>query len=65
MKVNNKRKITNMAKLTQQQAEAKVYELTKQLIKLKLDCKDVVAGYKEKIKDVESEIKAVVDEQNS
>ena len=54
-----------MAKLTQQQAEAKVYELTKQLIKLKLDCKDVVAGYKEKIKDVESEIKAVVDEQNS
>lgn len=54
-----------MAKLTKQQAEAKVYELTTQLLKLKLDCKDTVSGYKEKIKDLEAEIKAVVDEQNS
>lgn len=54
-----------MAKLTQPQAEAKVYEITKQLIKLKLDCKDTNASYKEKIKDLESEIKAIVDEQNA
>ena len=54
-----------MAKLTQQQAEAKVYELTKQLLKLRLDCKDVVSGYKERIKEVESEIKSIVEEQNN
>jgi hypothetical protein len=54
-----------MAKLTLPQAEAKVYEITKQLIKLRVDCKDTVAGYKEKIKDLELEIKAIVDEQNA
>ncbi len=54
-----------MAKLTKAQAEQKVYELTEQLIKTKLDCKDVVAGYKEKIKDTESEIKAVIEDFNT
>ena len=52
-------------KLTQPQAEAKVYEITTQLLKLKLDLKDVAAGYKEKIKDLEDEIKAIVEEQKN
>jgi len=52
-------------KLTKQQAEQKVYELTEQLIKVKLDQKDVNAGYKEKIKDIESEIKAIIEDYNS
>ena len=52
-------------KLNKQQAEAKVYELTEKLIKVKLDQKDVNAGYKEKIKDLESEIKAVIEDFNA
>ena len=51
-------------KLTKTQAEEKVYTLTEQLFKLKLDAKDTMAGYKEKMKDIESEIKAVIEEQN-
>jgi len=52
-------------KMTKQQSEQKVYELTEQLIKVKLDQKDVNAGYKEKIKDIESEIKAIIEDFNS
>jgi len=52
-------------KLTKQQAEEKVYQLTERLIKLKLDAKDTMTGYKDKMKDVESEIKAVIEEQNA
>jgi len=52
-------------KYTKSQAEAKVYEITEKLIKLKLDQKDVNAGYKEKIKDFESEIKAIIEDYNS
>ena len=52
-------------KLTKQQAEAKVYELTEKLIKTKLDQKDLNAGYKEKIKDIESEIKAIIEDYNA
>lgn len=52
-----------MSKFTKDQAEAKVYELTAQLKKLKQDKKDVNAGYREKIKDIESEIDAILDEQ--
>jgi F0F1-type ATP synthase membrane subunit b/b' len=54
-----------MAKLTKTQAEQKVYELTEQLIKSKLDAKDIVASHKEKIKDIESEIKAVIEDFNT
>ena len=51
-----------MAKLSKTEAEKKVYELTEKLIFTKKDFKDVAAGYKEKIKDLENEIKAVVEE---
>ena len=54
-----------MAKYTKQQAEEQVYQLTEKLIKLRLDAKDTMAGYKEKMKDIESEIKAVIEEQNT
>ena len=50
--------------MTKAQAEAKVYELTESLLLTKKDQKDVNAGYKEKIKDVESEIKAIIDDYN-
>lgn len=48
--------------MTKAEAEKKVYELTEKLIFTKRDFKDVAAGYKEKIKELESEIKAVVEE---
>jgi hypothetical protein len=48
--------------MTKAEAEKKVYELTEKLIFTKRDFKDVAAGYKEKIKDLENEIKAVVEE---
>lgn len=49
-------------KLTKQQAEQKVYELTEKLLHVKKDFKDVAAGYKERMKEIESEIKAIVEE---
>ena len=49
-------------KLTKQQAEQKVYELTEKLLFVKKDFKDVASGYKERIKELESEIKAVVED---
>ena len=48
--------------ITKQDAEKKVFELTDQLIHTKKDQRDVNAGYKERIKDIESEIKAIVEE---
>lgn len=51
--------------MTLEEAEKKVYNLTTELLKTKLDCKDVVTGYKERIKDIESEIKAIIDDYNS
>jgi hypothetical protein len=54
-----------MSKQTQTDAEKKVYELTEKLIHVKKDFKDVSAGYKEKIKELENEIKAVVEEAQS
>ena len=67
MKLLAKQRKKHMAttKLTKTQAEEKVYTLTEQLFKLKLDAKDSAAGWKDKMKDVESEIKAVIEEQNS
>jgi uncharacterized protein (DUF2164 family) len=49
-------------KLTKQQAEQKVYDLTEKLLYVKKDFKDVAAGYKEKMKEIENEIKAIVEE---
>jgi len=52
-------------KLTKQQAEQKVYELTEKLLYVKKDFKDVAAGYKERMKEIESEIKAIVEESST
>lgn len=52
-------------KLTKQQAEQKVYDLTEKLLHVKKDFKDVAAGYKERMKEIESEIKAIVEEASS
>lgn len=52
-------------KLTKQQAEQKVYELTEKLLHVKKDFKDVAAGYKERMKEIESEIKAIVEDTNT
>jgi hypothetical protein len=49
-------------KLNKADAQKKVYELTEKLLFVKKDFKDVAAGYKEKIKEIENEIKAVVEE---
>jgi ribosomal protein L7Ae-like RNA K-turn-binding protein len=49
-------------KMTKPQAESKVYELTEKLISTKKDQKDVNSGYKETIKDIESEIKAIIED---
>jgi len=49
-------------KLTKQQAEQKVYDLTEKLLFVKKDFKDVAAVYKEKMKEIENEIKAIVEE---
>jgi len=49
-------------KLNKADAQKKVYELTEKLIFVKKDFKDVAAGYKERIKEIESEIKAVVED---
>jgi len=48
--------------MTKQEAEKKVYELTEKLIFVKKDFKDVAAGYKDKMREIESEIKAIVEE---
>jgi hypothetical protein len=48
--------------MTKTEAEKKVYELTEKLLYVKKDFKDVSAGYKEKMKEIESEIKAIVED---
>jgi uncharacterized protein YydD (DUF2326 family) len=53
-----------MAKLTKLQAEAKVYSLTEQLLEIKRQQKEANAVYKEEIKDIESEIKAIIEDEN-
>ena len=49
-------------KLSKQEAQKKVYELTEKLLHTKKDFKDVASGYKERINELESEIKAVVED---
>jgi len=48
--------------MTKAEAEKTVFELTEKLIFTKKDFKDVASGYKERIKEIENEIKAVVEE---
>ena len=48
--------------MTKPQAESKVYELTEKLISTKKDQKDINSGYKETIKDIESEIKSIIED---
>lgn len=48
--------------MTKQEAEKKVYELTEKLLFVKKDFKDVASGYKDRIKEIENEIKAVVED---
>ena len=48
--------------MTKQEAEKKVYELTDKLLFVKKDFKDIASGYKEKIKEIENEIKAIMEE---
>ena len=54
-----------MATISKTDAQKKVYELTEKLIFTKKDFRDVAAGYKEKIKELENEIKTVVEEAES
>jgi hypothetical protein len=51
--------------MTKQEAEKKVYELTDKLLFVKKDFKDIASGYKEKIKEIENEIKAVMEESHA
>ena len=51
--------------MTKQEAEKKVYELTDKLLFVKKDFKEIASGYKEKIKEIESEIKAVMEESHA
>ena len=54
-----------MATISKTDAQKKVYELTEKLIFTKKDFRDVAAGYKENIKELENEIKSVVEEAES
>ena len=52
-------------KFTKAEAEAKVFELTEQLIRINQDKKDMSAGFREKIKGIKEEIEAIIEESNS
>ena len=54
--------MSNTIKISKADAQKKVFELTETLLFTKKDFKDVSTGYKERIKEIESEIKAVVEE---
>jgi hypothetical protein len=53
-----------MAKLTKTQAEQKVYKLTETLLEIRRQKKEANDTYNEEIKDIESEIKAVIEDEN-
>jgi hypothetical protein len=42
-----------------------VYQLTEDLLHVRKDFKDVASGYKDRMKEIESEIKAIVEEASS
>ena len=52
-------------KLTKADAEKKVYQLTEDLLHVRKDFKDVASGYKDRMKEIDSEIKAIVEEASS
>jgi hypothetical protein len=52
-------------KLTNEEAKTKVYELTKQLAEIKKEKKAVNVDFKDRINDVESEIEAIIEEQEA
>jgi hypothetical protein len=54
-----------MAQLTKTQAEQKIYKLTEQVLEIKRQKAEANANYNEEIKDIESEIKAIIEEQNA
>lgn len=54
-----------MAKLTKAQSEQKVYALTEQLLEIKRQQKEANSNYKEEIKDIESEIKGIIEDFNA
>ena len=55
-----------MAKaLTKEEAKSKVYELTKRLAEIKKEKKSVNVDFKDQINDVESEIEAIIEEQEA
>jgi len=54
--------MSNTKQLTKEEAEAKVYNLTQNLLKVKADLKATQGAYKDQIKDIESEIKATIED---
>jgi hypothetical protein len=51
--------------LTREEAEAKVYELTKQLAAIKAEKKASNGEFKDRLNDVEDEITAILEEQEA
>ena len=51
--------------LTKDEAKTKVYELTKKLAEIKKDKKETNAEYKQRLNEVEDEIEAIIQEQDS
>lgn len=51
-------------KYTKEEAQAKIYELTEDLIRIRQDKKDMNAGFRDKIKGIEEEIQGIIDEAN-
>lgn len=55
-----------MAKaLTKDEAKTKVYELTKQLAEIRKEKKAANVDFKDRLGDVESEIEAIIEEQEA
>lgn len=52
-------------KFTKHQAEEKIYDLTQDLIRIRQEKKDMSAGYREKLNDIQDEIEAIIEEQRS
>jgi hypothetical protein len=51
----------NDKKYTREEAQAKIYELTEDLIRIRQEKKDMNAGYRDKIKEIEEEIEAIIE----
>ena len=62
MRLNIKNNI--ISKLTKEESEKKVYQFTEQLLEIKRQQKEANATFKEEIKDLESEIKGIIEDFN-